>query len=122
MNRIKMMALLAALALGLACVKKEPVLPSSQIEQFAKVYIGYLTICMSDTAHAEARTAYLQSELDRHQMSRTEFERIRQGLEADPQAFIDLLNRIEAGLEVKPARKAPPQEADPAGQAVPIVR
>ncbi len=121
MNRKRVTILLAVLMFSLACAKKKPVMPLSQFEQFARVYTGYLSICMSDTARVEQRAAYLQRELDQNLMSRAEFEQIRQRLEADPRAFIDLLNRIESGLKVTPAKKSPPPKEKPVGKAVPIV-
>lgn len=112
MNRKILIPLLAAACFSLCCAKKEPPLPENQAEQFARVYLGYLTICMSDTVRADQRAVYLQAELDRQKMSRTEFDRIRRQLEADPKAFITLLNRIEAALEALPAG-TPPDPASP---------
>jgi hypothetical protein len=121
MPRIMKSLLLVALLVSTGCAKKGASLTEEKVNQWARIYAQYLSTCSSDTAKEENREIYLQAALVKSSMQRAEFDRIRIRLEADPQAFIMLLDKTEQFLN-KPAEKTlqfPPKSADAARQAKP---
>ena len=109
--------LLLALFICSGCENKTSPLADEKVEQFAQVYAGYLSLCASDSAREGERDNCLQIQLDKHKLSRADFAKMRSQLEADPSAYVKVLERTEALLQKPPEKAAPPPPAAPARQS-----
>ena len=109
--------LLLALFICSGCEKKTSPLADEKVEQFAQVYAGYLSLCASDSAREGERANFLQIQLEKHNLSRADFDQMRSQLEADPQAYIKVLERTEALLQKPPEKSALPPPAAQEGQS-----
>jgi len=92
---------LTGLVLLSGCSKGEKSAPDAALQQFARVYAGYMAVCTSDSARVERRAAYLQEELTRNKMTLAQYAQMRTRLEANPQEFARLLELSDEILQKK---------------------
>jgi DNA-binding transcriptional regulator YiaG len=104
---------LAGLASLLACSKPEPGVSKEKLDQFVRVYTGYLQVCISDTARADQRSRYLRDQLAANSMSALEFSQIRTLLENEPEAFAKFLDISTEELQQLPEVKSPVEDRPP---------
>jgi len=116
LERILRLFLLLAALLGVACTKKAPI-SDRETERFVRVCVDYLALCAGDSATAALQETLLDSALMKEGMSKPQFDKIRQHLEAAPLRFPALLEKMEEQLQMRlqDKKEKPPPPNQPSG-------
>ncbi len=117
--RYMIYSLLLLLMLLPGCEKKK-ILSETDRERFARVYADYLIRCAADSATTDLQTSYLDSSLKKEGLSKSDFDRIQQALQAEPLQYMQFIEKmvdpLQAHLPAAPeeSKASPPRAAIPA--------
>ncbi|MBN1541978.1 DUF4296 domain-containing protein [candidate division KSB1 bacterium] len=94
MKAWRMMTVFLFSLLSLTACQKKNQIRENEIDQFVAVYTEYLEIITSDTSKTENSDLYMQQILNKHKMSKAEFDATIQHLLQNPESMNTMLEKI----------------------------